>query len=81
LGGTADVKTPDGHTVTLTVPPGTSSGAKLRLKGQGLPLKPGASGGTPQRGDLLARLTIRVPKELTDAQRAAYERLREANQP
>ncbi|MEM8781349.1 MAG: J domain-containing protein [Planctomycetota bacterium] len=76
LGGTADVKTPDGQIATLTVPPGTSSGAKLRLRGQGLPLKPGGA----ERGDLLARLMIRVPKDLTDPQRAAYEALRDANQ-
>ncbi|MEM1446283.1 MAG: J domain-containing protein [Planctomycetota bacterium] len=75
LGGPVDVQTPEGQTATLTVPPGTSSGAKLRLRGQGLPRKPGSS----ERGDLLARLMIRVPKELTDEQRSAYEALRDAN--
>ena len=77
LGGVADVKTPDGKTATLTVPAGTSSGAKLRLRGQGLPAKPGSA----DRGDLLARLMIRVPKDLTDKQRSAYEALRDANEP
>ncbi|MEM7576156.1 MAG: J domain-containing protein [Planctomycetota bacterium] len=74
LGGPVDVATPDGKTATLTVPPGTSSGAKLRLRGQGLPRKPNAD----ERGDLLARLMIRVPKHLTDEQRSAYEALRDA---
>ncbi|MEM1097324.1 MAG: J domain-containing protein [Planctomycetota bacterium] len=76
LGGAADVNTPDGKTATLTVPPGTSSGAKLRLRGQGLPRKPGST----DRGDLLARLMIQVPIDLTDQQRSAYEALRDANE-
>lgn len=74
LGGKADVNTPDGS-ATLTIPPGTSSGSKLRLRGKGLPTKPGGD----EHGDLLARVMIRVPKELNEAQRAAYKQLKEAN--
>ncbi|MEM6458229.1 MAG: DnaJ C-terminal domain-containing protein [Planctomycetota bacterium] len=70
LGGKADVETLDGP-VTLTIPPGTSSGAKLRLRGRGL-------GKGDQRGDLLARVMIAVPKTLSDKQREAYEQLRDA---
>ncbi len=75
LGGKADINTPDGD-ASLTIPPGTSSGSKLRLRGKGLPIKPHAT----ERGDLLARVMIRVPKELTDAQRTAYQTLKEANE-
>lgn len=57
VGGKVDVPTPHG-TITLTVPAGTSSGAKLRLKGQGV--KP--TKGTP--GDLFAELQIVLPKEM-----------------
>jgi len=65
LGGKAVVPTLDGE-ATVTVPPGTSSGAKLRLKGLGI-----------QGGDLFARVQIHVPKELTDAQRTLFEQLRD----
>ncbi len=65
LGGKADVPTFEG-TVSLTIPPGVSSGQKLRLKGQGL-----------GDGDLFARLTIAVPKTLSDEQRELYEKLRD----
>ncbi|MEO1528346.1 MAG: J domain-containing protein, partial [Planctomycetota bacterium] len=58
LGTSVDVPTPNG-TVTLTVPAGTSSGKKLRLKGQGVT----ASGST---GDLLVLLQIVVPESIDE---------------
>jgi len=69
LGGKVDVPTLDGD-VTMTLPPGTSSGAKLRLKNKGL-------GG---KGDLFARVKIVIPKKLTDQERELYEKLRELDQ-
>ncbi|MCA9265001.1 MAG: J domain-containing protein [Planctomycetales bacterium] len=60
-GASVDVPTPHG-TVTVKVPPGTSSGAKLRLKGQGIPSPSGPA------GDLLARIEIVMPKHLTKDQ-------------
>lgn len=72
LGGKVDVPTLDGD-VTMTIPPGTSSGAKLRLKGKGMPKRTG------DPADLFARLMIEVPKELTEEQRQAYEQLRDAD--
>lgn len=65
LGGKADVATLDG-TVTMTIPPGTSSGARLRVRDKGL-----------KDGDLLVRVQIAVPKTLSDEQRELYEKLRE----
>lgn len=61
-GGKIDVPTPHG-TITLTVPPETSSGAKLRLKGQGVK----SSNGTT--GDLFAELQIVLPKNLSEEDR------------
>lgn len=58
LGGKIDVPTPTG-TITLTVPAGSSSGRKLRLKGMGI--KP-AKG---EAGDLLVELQIQVPKSVS----------------
>jgi len=61
-GGKVDVPTPYG-TVTLTVPPGTSSGAKLRLKGQGVKSAEGTS------GDLFAELQIVLPQGIEASDR------------
>ena len=72
LGGKADVPTMDGE-ITLTIPPGTSSGAKLRVKGKGMPKRGG------DHADLFARVMIEVPKELTEEQRKAYEQLRDTD--
>lgn len=57
-GAKVDVPTPHG-TITLTVPPGTSSGKKLRIKGQGVK----SAGGAP--GDLLAEILIALPENLS----------------
>lgn len=69
LGGKVDVVTLDG-TVSLNIPPGTSSGQKLRLKGKGLPNPKGAA------GDLFVRLMIAVPKQLSERERELYEQLK-----
>ena len=61
-GAKVDLPTPHG-TITLTVPPGSSSGRKLRVKGHGV--KP-ANG---EHGDLFAELQIVLPKNLSDEDR------------
>ena len=66
LGAKIDVPTPKG-TVALRVPPGTSSGSKLRIKGRGVAPKSGPA------GDLLAEIQIMIPKDLDDADREAIE--------
>jgi DnaJ-class molecular chaperone len=58
LGAKVEVPTLDGR-VTLTIPPGSDSGRKLRLRGKGIP----DPGGGPA-GDLYAVLQIRVPENL-----------------
>ena len=55
LGTQVDVPTLDGA-VRLTVPGGTSSGAKLRLRGKGIKRPEGG------RGDQLCRVEIVVPR-------------------
>ncbi len=69
LGAGVTVQTPDGS-VQLTVPPGSSPGRKLRLKGRGLPSVP--------PGDLYAVLSIRLPPADTEMARDAYRRMAEA---
>ncbi|MDB5492992.1 MAG: dnaJ-class molecular chaperone, partial [Phenylobacterium sp.] len=56
LGGRVEAPTPDGP-VTLTVPRGSNTGAKLRLKGRGLVDSQG------RRGDLFARLVVTLPEK------------------
>jgi len=68
-GAKIEIPTPDGPTV-VTVPPGTSSGAKLRLRGRGV--RDGSSGA---RGDLLAVVRIRVPKSVSPRARQLVEEL------
>jgi DnaJ-class molecular chaperone len=55
LGGKVEAPTPDGP-VTLTVPKGANSGARLRLKARGMPDAQG------RRGDLFARLVVSLPE-------------------
>jgi len=69
LGGEVRVETPDGP-VTLTVPAGTQSGRRLRLRGRGLPRGDGS------RGDLHAVVRIVVPERPSAAEREAYEMLK-----
>jgi curved DNA-binding protein len=57
LGAKVDIPTPHG-TITMKVPAGTSSGARLRAKGQGVQKRDG------QPGDLYAELQIVLPKHL-----------------
>lgn len=68
LGASVAVETPDG-TARVKVPPGTSSGRRLRLRGRGLP----NPRGTP--GDLYAEIRIVVPRTLSDEERHLFEQL------
>ena len=69
LGCAVDVPTLDGL-VTLQVPPGSSSGRLLRLRGRGLQLD-------DERGDQLVEIVVVIPSDLGDAERALYRRLQE----
>ena len=59
LGAKVQVPTIEGP-VTVTVPPGTSSGAKLRLRGRGIKKPDGT------RGDQICRVEVVVPKGAAD---------------
>lgn len=73
LGARIDVPTIEG-TKTLPVPPGASSGQKLRLRGLGVP----ATGGHPA-GDLFAVVKVVVPKTIDDESRALIEQFAARN--
>lgn len=72
LGAKVDVPTPAG-TVTLTIPPGSNSGRRLRLKGQGVKSGDGSS------GDLIVVLQVHLPKTLDDESKQLVEQLEEKN--
>lgn len=69
LGAQVQVPTLNGS-VTLTVPKGTQSGQKLRLKGKGMPNPEGDA------GDLYVTAKIKVPKRLSRKERELYEEMR-----
>jgi DnaJ-class molecular chaperone len=60
-GGTVPIPTLRGKSVELTIPPGTQNGAKLRLRGLGMPNLRG--GGA---GDLIAQVDVRLPSPVPD---------------
>ncbi len=68
LGGKAQVQTLEGTTVNLSIPPGSSSGRKLRLKEKGAV----QAGGKP-RGDLYAVVSVQVPSEISPRARELME--------
>ncbi|MBY0586850.1 DnaJ domain-containing protein [bacterium] len=62
LGATIDVPTLEG-TISLAIPPGSSSGQRLRLRSKGGKTRSG------ERGDLYIRIKILVPPNLDDESR------------
>jgi molecular chaperone DnaJ len=72
LGTTVTVPTLDGK-VTLKIPAGTASGKVLRVRGRGVSAGNGRNAGKP--GDLLVKIEVLVPTELSEEQRAAIESL------
>ncbi|HEX9081499.1 MAG TPA: molecular chaperone DnaJ [Holophagaceae bacterium] len=73
LGAKVEVPTPEGH-ATIKVPPGTQTGAKLRLKGQGMPI-PKAD----QRGDLFAEIQVVTPQIQDERSKELLRELAELN--
>jgi curved DNA-binding protein len=71
-GASVDIPTPSG-VVSVHVPPGTSSGKKLRIKGHGVSPKSGT------KGDLLAEVLIVLPSTLSDADRETIREIDNRN--
>jgi DnaJ-class molecular chaperone len=74
LGSKIEVPTLTEGKVSLSVPPGTSSGTKLRLRGKGVLNKT-----TGSRGDQLVLIRIVVPSRVTEAVRSLYQKLADAD--
>lgn len=69
LGAKVKVPTPSGI-VDLSIPPNSSNGRKLRLKGRGIPAK--------EAGDLYVKLQIVLPRADTAEAKQAYESCKQA---
>lgn len=68
LGGKVPLTTLDGS-VEMTIPVGSQTGQRLRLRGQGLTRRDGT------RGDMYARLKVVVPKHVSDTERELFQKL------
>ncbi|MEW5785549.1 MAG: J domain-containing protein [Bacillota bacterium] len=70
LGDKVAVQTLDGP-VTVTVPAGSRSGTRLRLKEKGFPVKDGG------RGNHFVRISVDIPLQLSEQEKELYRRLSE----
>ena len=68
LGATIEIPTPDG-VVKMNIPAGIRSGQSLRLRGKGWVNTKG------DRTDQIVKITIVAPKDLSQAEREAYEKI------
>jgi DnaJ-class molecular chaperone len=73
LGGEVEVQGVE-KKVALRLPAGTQNGQTFRLKGLGMP----KLSQPDKKGDLLARVKVRLPKEPDEETRALFEQLRES---
>ena len=76
LGGKIEVPTLSGS-VKVNIPKGSETGKTLRLKGKGMPKysKPSTY------GDLLVKLTISMPKNLTEEEQDLFKKLQSLREP
>jgi DnaJ-class molecular chaperone len=66
-GAKIDIPSPRG-TISVRVPPGSSSGTKLRVRGQGVQSKAGP-------GDLIVELQVVLPKDLDEESRQVLQKI------
>lgn len=72
LGTVLDVPTLDGGTKRIKIPAGTQNQTKIRMKGYGAPGLKGAA-----KGDQYVKISVEVPKKLTDRQARLIRQLDE----
>lgn len=75
LGCEIEVPTPGGGTVRLKIPAGTQSGKTFRFREMGAPDVKRRG----RTGALLVKIEVRTPNRLSDDERAALEKLRDAD--
>jgi len=72
LGSKISVKALNGKKVAIKIPPGTASGKRFRVRGQGI-VKDG------QTGDLIVQVEVSVPEKLTEEQEKAMREFADAS--
>jgi len=72
LGTSLTIETLDHKTLSITVPAGTQPDTVLSCRGEGLP-----NMRNRQRGNLLVKLKVHVPQNLSQAQRAQIQQLQQ----
>jgi molecular chaperone DnaJ len=74
LGAEIEAPKPGGGTVRLRIPAGTQSGKQFKVRGAGAPR---TRRGGSERGDLIVRVSVVVPKKLRRREREILEALAE----
>jgi len=74
LGEKVQVQTLDGQSIALKLPPGISSGQKLRIQGKGYRDRNG------HRGDFFVMIKVVLPKKITPQEKELYMKLRDIAQ-
>ena len=69
LGGEKTITTIDGKAINIKIKEGTDSGKLLRVKGHGMPTSNGG------KGDLFVKLVLKVPKNLSNAEKEKLTKL------
>ncbi|MCL2148180.1 MAG: molecular chaperone DnaJ, partial [Methanomassiliicoccaceae archaeon] len=72
LGGEENVRTVDGETISIAIPPGTQVGGVLRVAGKGLPRLNQSA-----RGSMMVRVKMEVPRKVSPQERELLVRLDE----
>ena len=72
LGSKISVTTVDGKKVAIKIPPGTTSGKRFRIRGQGIKKD-------DRMGDLIVQVDVDVPEKLTEEQEKAMREFAEAS--
>ena len=72
LGGKKEIQTIDGKTINITIPSETSSGKILRIRGMGM-----NTAGAGGRGDLLIKIEIKIPRDLSGEEKQLFVKLAE----
>ncbi len=70
LGAKLDIKTNDGQTLNIEIPPGTQDGQTFKISGHGRAHRRG-------RGDLILTVRVKIPKRVSKEEHELYEKLAE----
>ena len=71
LGGQVSIRTLEGKTLKVKIPPGTDNGTRLRIKGMGLPRMENGK----QKGDLFVLVNVHIPHDISPEETHLFEKL------